>query len=546
MSARLPTRPNTARKGYTQKHVDIVRAWKRDPLAWALAIFGDNIYKAQQNRGVITADGLWRETGLPANASGLSDQQEDVLTDWGRLVGAKLDAAAGLPHDEELAAKVGMSIQSGMGTGKDTTAALINWHFMFNFSYPKVLVTANTGKQLNEVYWSELAKVRGWAKRMTEDSKSDLEANFTLQSETLFANLPDKELRGKRWFTSAITINTKGGPDQMGEAFSGRHEDNFLVILDEATGLAEAVFKPLERTLTGKLNVMFVIFNPTQTTGYAIRTQTTDRDKWICKQWSALDSPNVTRASIRNLAAYGKDSPDYRIGVLGLMPLSDANCLIPYPWIQAALEREDFDCANDPIMSSADVGGGGDKSVTGGRQGGNVPAPRTFNSKKTDEVADWVMEGMDQDAASVCFIDIIGLGRGVYDMVRRAGYKARPADSRNTPDDPERFVNRRAEVAWILRTQFEEGLISLQPPADPRDANDPMVRLLRELGAMKMEIVGGKMQLGGKKELRRLLGFSPDHFDWLLMTYWKPDHLFRKVSSGKAGKGVDFKGVFLR
>jgi len=131
-------------------------------------------------------------------------------------------------------------------------------------------------------------------------------------------------------------------------------------------------------------------------------------------------------------------------------------------------------------------------------------------------------------------------------MVRRAGYKARPADSRNTPDDPERFVNRRAEVAWILRTQFEEGLISLQPPADPRDANDPMVRLLRELGAMKMEIVGGKMQLGGKKELRRLLGFSPDHFDWLLMTYWKPDHLFRKVSSGKAGKGVDFKGVFLR
>ena len=63
---------------------------------------------------------------------------------------------------------------------------------------------------------------------------------------------------------------------------------------------------------------------------------------------------------------------------------------------------------------------------------------------------------------------------------------------------------------------------------------------------MKMEIVGGKMQLGGKKELRRLLGFSPDHFDWLLMTYWKPDHLFRKVSSGKAGKGVDFKGVFLR
>jgi hypothetical protein len=73
-----------------------------------------------------------------------------------------------------------------------------------------------------------------------------------------------------------------------------------------------------------------------------------------------------------------------------------------------------------------------------------------------------------------------------------------------------------------------------------------MVRLLRELGAMKMEMVGGKMKLGGKQELRRLLGFSPDYFDWLLMTYWKPDHLFRKVSGRASSKGVDFKGVFLR
>ena len=175
-----------------------------------------------------------------------------------------------------------------------------------------------------------------------------------------------------------------------------------------------------------------------------------------------------------------------------------------------------------------------------------MPAPRTFNSKKTDEVADWVMEGMDQDAASVCFIDIIGLGRGVYDMVRRAGYKARPADSRNTPDDPERFVNRRAEVAWILRTQFEEGLISITPPVDPRDANDPTVRLLRELGAIKMKVVNGKMQLGDKAELRRTLGFSPDHFDWLLMTYWKPDSLYRKVKSRADGHKVDLKGVYLR
>lgn len=541
--AQAPSKP--AKKGYTQKHVQTIRDWKRDPVAWVRAIFQDNIYKAQQNRGAITADGLWRETGMPANPSGLTSQQEDALTDWGRLIGAKLDASAGLPHDTELAAKIGMSIQSGMGTGKDTTATLINWHFMYCFSYGKILVTANTGKQLNEVYWSELAKVRGWAKRMTEDGKNDLEANFTLQSETLFANLPNKEERGKRWFTSAVTINTKGGPEAAGEAFAGRHEDNFLVILDEASGLAESIFKPLERTLTGKLNLMFMIFNPTRNTGYAIRSQTVDRDKWICKKWSAIDSENVTRSSIRNLASFGKDSPDYRIGILGECPLYDSNALVPHAWIQAALGRE-FDSDQDPVMCGADVGGGGDKSVFCYRQGGTILGFRTFNSKKTDEVADWVASCMDEVSAAVCFIDIVGIGRGVFDNLRRMGYKARPADARNTPDDEERYVNARAERYWLLRKQFEDGCISIPEPEDARDANDPVVRLMRELGAIKSKEVGRKQQIEDKKTIKKEIGFSPDYADACVYSYWKPDALFRKVSGRAAGKAVDFSKVYLR
>lgn len=547
MAARLPQKHKPApRKGYTQAHVDRIKRYKRDPYLWFVDIFGDNVCRLQVNRGSITADGLWATTRLPADPSGLTGQQIDALNDWGALIGAKLDAAAGLPHDGELAAKIGMSIQSAMGTGKDFIASVITWHFMFCFSYPKILATANTGKQLNEVFWSELAKVRGLARSLTPDGQSDLMTNFTMQAELLFANLPNKEERGKRWFCSPVTINTKATAEQQGEALAGRHEDHMLIVVDEASGIPEPVFKPIEKTLTGKLNIVFMIFNPTQTTGFAIRSQTTGADRWVCKRWSGIESENVTRASIANLRKYGVDSPDYRIGVLGLPPLSDSNCLIPHPWIQAAIERDDFDCDGDPRMSAADVGGGGDKSVTGYRQGGNVPAPRAFSSKKTDEVADWVMEGMDQDASSVCFIDIIGLGRGVYDMARRAGYKVRPADSRNTPDDPDRFFNRRAEVAWILRKQFEEGLISLEPPIDPRDSNDPMVRLIRELGVIKMEVVGGKMKLGDKKELRRILGFSPDFFDWLLMTFWKPDSLFRKVETGRAGRKVNFKGVYLR
>lgn len=526
--------------GYTKAHLNQLIFWKTHPLEWVCDLFGENIKAAQKNRGI--------DTGT---ASGLSSQQEDALLQWGALIEAKLDLAAGkvLTREQEaLSGKIGMSIMSGMGTGKDFLAAIITWHFMYCFSYPKILATANTGKQLNEVFWSELAKVRGMARKMdpkNPDALNDLQANYEMQSEIMFAKLPNKEERGKRWFCSAVTINTKATAEQQGEALAGRHEDNMLFVIDEASGIPEPVFKPIEKTLTGKLNLVFMIFNPTQNLGFAIRSQNEHSDRWVCLQWDARRSENVTKASIQNLERYGKDSPDYRIGVLGLPPLADSNALIPYEWIRRAIGRE-FDNDGDPIMSAADVGGGGDKSVFCYRQGGVVMGFKVNNSKDTMTVADWVAENMDGEDAVVSFIDIVGLGRGVYDRCRQLHYNVRPADSRNTADDPERFYNKRAEIYWLLRKQFEENLISLPAPTDDRDAADPVVRLIRELGAIKNELVGKKNKIGDKKEIRKAIGFSPDYADALMMTFYKPDSLFRKMKDKRGGRKVEMKNVFLR
>lgn len=529
-----------SKKGYTSAHIDRIRFYKVNPLEWVIDFFGDNIRAAQKNRGI--------DTGT---RSGLSTQQENALIEWGRLIDAKLKLNAGKELSAEesvLAGKIGMSIMSGMGTGKDFEAALIVWHFMYCFSYPKILATANTGKQLSEVFWSELAKVRGMARKSDPkdpDSLNDLQANFEMQSEIMFAKLPNKEERGKRWFCSAVTINTKATAEQQGEALAGRHEDHMLFVIDEASGIPEPVFKPIEKTLTGKLNLVFMIFNPTQNTGFAIRSHNEQRDKWVTLHWDARESENVTRSSIKNLEMYGKDSPDYRIGVLGLPPLADSNALIPYAWIQQAIGRE-FDNEGDPVMSAADVGGGGDKSVFCYRQGGVVAGFESNNSKDTMAVSDWVAEHMDTKEAVVGFVDIIGLGRGVYDRLRQLRYNVRPADSRNTSDEPDRFYNKRAEVYWRLREQFENGTISLPQPGDERDSGDPVVRLIRELGAIKFETQGAKIKIGDKKEIRKTIGFSPDHADALMMTYYRPDSLFRKMKDKAKGRKVDTQGVFFR
>lgn len=527
-------------KGYTKAHLDRLIFWKTHPLEWVCALFGENIRVAQKNRGI--------EAGT---TSGLSSQQEDALRQWGGLIDAKLALSAGKPlsaEQEALSGKIGMSIMSGMGTGKDFLAAIITWHFMYCFSYPKILATANTGKQLNEVFWSELAKVRGMARKMdtkNPDALNDLQANYEMQSELMFAKLPNKEERGKRWFCSAVTINTKATAEQQGEALAGRHEDNMLFVIDEASGIPEPVFKPIEKTLTGKLNLVFMIFNPTQNTGFAIRSQNEHRDKWVCLQWDARESENVTRASILNLERYGKESPDYRIGVLGLPPLADSNALIPYAWIRQAIGRE-FDNEGDPVMAGADIGGGGDKSVFCYRQGGVVLGFKTNTSKDTTVVADWIAECMDAEEAVVVFVDTIGIGKGTYDNLRRMNYNARVAIASNTADDEDRFFNKRAEQYWKLRDQFEKGLISLPAPKDERDSSDPIVRLIRELGAIRNEVRGKKNIIGSKKDIRKQVGFSPDYADALCYSYWKPDSLFKKVKGKHLANKIDFKGVFFR
>jgi hypothetical protein len=456
--------------------------------------------------------------------TGLSRQQEDALKQWGELIGAKLAKSRGetlSKRQQELVGKMGMSIQSSNGNGKDFLAALVNWHFMECFYRPKIMATANTGKQLRSVYWSELAKIRSLSLRSNPNDPecpTHLQQEYTMQNDRMFRNVPTKDDQGKVWFTEAVTINAKATPEEQGEALAGRHEDHMLVIVDEASGIPDSVFKPLERTLTGKLNLVFMIFNPTRNSGYAIESQTKNKEQWLTLQWDALDCENVTQEQIERLSKYGTDSPAYRIGVLGLPPLSDSGALIPYEWITDAVGRELAVAPFDPVVLGCDVGGGGDKSVVVIRQSGTVQAIHTNNSKDTMEVANWISGHFWREDASVAYVDIIGLGRGVYDRLNQMGVVARPADSRGKPKN-ERYFNARAEMYFKLREQFEQKCISIPDHKE----------LIDELSSIKVD-PGNPNKIMDKKEIRKSLGYSPDVSDSLAMSFFGDDAAYRKGS----------------
>jgi len=518
-------------KPYSQAHVDRIRRFRHYPLEWVKAYFGDNIRKLQTSRGIVCK-----------TCTGLSIQQEEALVLWGKLIRAKEYLSLKKPMTDELkelSSKIGMSIQSANGTGKDFMAGLITWHFLTTCHFPKVMATSNTDSQLKDVFWSELSKIRSLGVKPEPDnpeSRNDFQSLFEMQSESLFALLPDKEDRGKRWFCRPVTVSAKSTQEEKAEAFSGRHEDFMLILIDEASGKKiDALQSPIERTLTGKVNLCFMIFNPTRNSGWAVDTQK-DGAPWVQLHWSALESENVSPKQIEILSKGGLDTDTYRIGVLGLPPLSNSQALIPYEWLLDAEERELEVDPNDPVIFGCDVGGGGDKSVICIRRGGIVDRFLTNNSKDTMVLADWIAENMDFEDAAVAHIDIIGLGGGVYDRLRQMKYCVRPFDSRNSAERPDKFFNKRAEKYFELRDMFENKCIKI--PAHES--------FKREAEVIKSD-PENKNKINDKKEIRKeLRGFSPDHVDALVISLNRPDSLFRKRKGSKSRRKIDLTGVYLR
>jgi len=293
-----------------------------------------------------------------------------------------------------------------------------------------------------------------------------------------------------------------------------------LLVADEATGLPDPVFTPLEGTLTGKLNILLLIYNPTKTRGFAIASQ--DDPRFIALRWNSEESEIVTKSQVETYAKrYGRDSNTYRIRVLGLPPLATDDVLIPPDWITSAAERILDSMDDDPIIKGIDVGGGGDPSIICTRVGGDVTKISRNHSSDTMEVTAWACNEMDRDESTVNNIDMIGIGRGVFDRARQLGYQIFPVDSRNSAIRDDRYYNRRSEMYWNLRTAFEEGTISLYNVTDCRELFD-------ELYAIKKKEDGkNRVQIFRKEEIKKELGHSPNCSDALAMTYARPEGMFR-------------------
>ena len=478
-------------------YIKKIKEWGQDPLLWVEDIFSDAIARKELR---------------------ITTQQKQAFIAFGEIVRAKLKMDEGKElSDKErvLAKKFGLSIQSGNGTGKDCFAAIVILFFLFCYPHPKIVATANSAKQLRNVLWSEIKKWMNLSNKIdSEDpaSKTILESLFEYQTEKIY----EKGDGGATWFAEAVTINTKATDTEQAEGIAGRHARFMLIVVDEASGIAESVFNKFEATMTSPMNLMLIIFNPTRGKGYAIESQNSPH--WVALRWNAEDSEIVPKEHVERIEEkYSKDSNPYRIRVLGLPPSSDTDSLIPYDWIMDSVDRE-IDNKNEPSLMGVDVGAGGDKSVLLIRKGGKVESITRYNEEDTMKLVGHTAQKINSANVDATLIDIIGIGKGVYDRLRETGHRVFSVDVRRSARLDFRFQRLRDELWWKVREEFEKGTISI-----PNDKE-----IIDQLSSIKYEIdPSGRVKIESKKQMKSRGQHSPDESDALCLTFSVNDAIFR-------------------
>ena len=109
-------------------------------------------------------------------------------------------------------------------------------------------------------------------------------------------------------------------------------------------------------------------------------------------------------------------------------------------------------------------------------------------------------------------IDIVGIGRGVYDRLRELGFGwITGVNVSNSAVHIDRYHRLRDELWWRMREAFERGEVSI-----PNDDE-----LIGELSCIKYEHdSSGKIKVESKKDLRRRNLPSPNKADALALTYY--------------------------
>jgi hypothetical protein len=445
-----------------------------------------------------------------------------------------------------------VAVSSGHKIGKSSAAVIAALWFYCSFEDARVVMTSTTGRQVNAILWRELRMVRARSGRCLACKKKDPYGK-TIPRPCPHSALIDGQL-GKLANTGLKSEDFReiqGFTAREPEAVAGISGKNLLYLPDEASGIPEAIYEAIEGNRAGDAWIA-MFSNPTKTIGTFFDAFHSKSDFYRCIQVSSEETPNVIAGKklVPGLATrewvdekrqeWGEESPLYKVRVRGEFALGEDGKIFN---IEAITNAEERWASTSPAgglfigLDPAGATGSGDESCFVVRRGQKVIAIIAERGNTADahraKLLGLIKEHAIRRETPVIVLDREGsIGAELYGNLRDhedrhpndfqlIGVRASDRATRQ----PAVYDRQRDALTASLEQWMREG------GAIPEDT-----KLAAELHTMEwIEQANGRLKVTPKKEIRKLLGRSPDRYDALALSTWEP----LSLRMGRASEETD-------
>lgn len=206
-----------------------------------------------------------------------------------------------------------VSVRSGHKVGKSHTAAILAFWFFCSFVDARVIFSSVTARQVDEILWREVRKMRtragrcvdckiADAKRAPEDRARRPAPMPCPHSSQIDGTMHDLARSG---FRSEDMREIVGFTAREAEAVAGISGENILYIVDEASGVDDAIFEAMEGNRAGGARLV-MFSNPTRTEGEFYRSHKSKALK--------VDANGKRAGFYKTIHISSEETPNVRLG----------------------------------------------------------------------------------------------------------------------------------------------------------------------------------------------------------------------------------------
>ena len=401
-----------------------------------------------------------------------------------------------------------ITIKAGRGVGKSCKLAWVIIWYLYVHPLSHVPCTAPNQTQMYDVLWKYIAT---WVDKLPPGhrEKFDVQGSYVRVTE-----------RPKYWFARAKTAR-KENP----EALSGLHAKYMLLVVDEASAVADQIITTGEESMTEENYIIILISNPTRLTGYFHETHTNEKYLKYYRSFTlnAEHSPVVNNKDILEILEKNdgnKKSDSYRVSVLGEFPGSanmDTKGYVPLITdkdIRVIQEIPNDDFIN-PMKLGVDPAGEG-KDTTEWVVRDNFKAKvfyseKISNPKSITQKTITIAHMLDLSETDIS-VDMFGEGAETVKELALTGWDVNSPNVGNKPEDKEDaliYLNQRACFYFRLKEWLRKG----GEIVEDEEWKKELLCIRYRMG------LSGKIQLMSKRDMIKDGYKSPNKADALMLTF---------------------------